>query len=57
MDISDKQKLAAQLRKTASYYRKEAVELEKQAAVKCAQVLTAANGLSQLQRILKGAER
>lgn len=54
---NDKKKLAAQLRKTASHFRKEAAELEKQAAVKCAQVLTAARGLAQFQRILGGAEK
>lgn len=55
--LNDKEKLAAQLRKTASYYREKAAEFEKQSAIKCAQVLTAAKGLSQLQRILRGAEK
>lgn len=52
---TDKQKLADQLRKTAAYFREQATELEKTAAIKCAQVLTAARGLDQLKRILRGA--
>ena len=55
--LNNKKELAAQLRKTASYYREEAVKLENKLAIKCAQVLTAAKGLNQLQRILRGAEK
>ena len=54
---TEKQKLAEQLRKTAAYFRKEAADMEKKAAIKCAQVLTAARGLGQLKRILRGAQR
>ena len=54
---TDKQKLAAQLREAAARFRKEAAALEESAAVKCAQVLTAARGLDQLKRILEGAKR
>ncbi len=54
---TDKQKLAEQMRKTAAHFRKQAAELEKESVVKCAQVLTAARGLAQLKRILRGAER
>ncbi len=53
----DNQKLAAQLRATAGHFRKEAAKLEADSVVKCAQVLTAAKGLAQLKRILRGAER
>jgi hypothetical protein len=49
--------LAAQFRKVAAELRKEAVETKKRHAIKCAQVLTAARGLNQLKRILRGAER
>ncbi len=55
--MTDKQKVASQLRKTAAYFREQAVEVEKEETIKCAQVLTAARGLAQLKRILRGAER
>ena len=54
---TDRQKLAEQLRKTAAYFREQAAELNKESAIKCAQVLTAARGLEQLKRILRGAPR
>lgn len=54
---TDTQKLAAQLREVAGNFRKEAQALEAATAVKCAQVLTAARGIAQLKRILRGAER
>jgi len=50
-------KLAEDLRVIAAGLRKEAVEIEKSAAVKCAQVLIAARGLRQLKGILNGGER
>lgn len=52
--VVDKKELAVQLRKTAQHFRKQAAEFEKETAIKCAQVLTAAKGLSQFQRILRG---
>jgi hypothetical protein len=54
---SDKQKLANQLRKTAAHFRWQASEIEKTSAVKCAQILTAARGLAQFKRILRGAQK
>ena len=53
----NKKELAAKLRKTAQHYREHAAELDEKKAIKCAQVLTAAKGLSQLQHILRGAGR
>jgi hypothetical protein len=50
-------KLAEDLRGIAAGLRKEAAEVEKTAAVKCAQVLIAARGLQQLKSILNGGER
>lgn len=46
--------LAAGLRKTAELLRKEEAKVEQQKTVKCAQVLTAARGLIQLQKNLGG---
>ena len=54
---TEKQRLAEQLRKTAAYFREQAKEVDRENAVKCAQVLTAARGLGQLKRILRGAPR
>lgn len=45
---------AAGLRKLATSLREKASELRKYRAVKCAQILTAAQGLGQLRDILKG---
>lgn len=50
----DNQNLTAQLRLAAQELRKEAAEVRKRKMVKCAQVLTAARGLSQLVRIIRG---
>ena len=49
--------LANQFRKAAAEIRREVLNEKKRHAVKCAQVLTAARGLNQLKRILRGAER
>jgi len=46
--------LAAGLRKTAELLRKEDEKAEQQKTVKCAQILTAARGLIQLQKNLGG---
>lgn len=46
--------LAEGLRKTAEILRKEEEKANKQKTVKCAQVLTAARGLIQLQKSLGG---
>lgn len=46
--------LARGLRVVASSLRKEAAAIRRRKAVKCAQALTAAKGLSQFQRILRG---
>ena len=46
--------LAKGLRMLASSLRKEAAAIKRKKAVKCAQVLTAAKGLSQFERILRG---
>lgn len=50
-------KLASDLRLIAADLRKQAAEVEQKTTVKCAQVLVAARGLQQLQRILRGEER
>lgn len=47
-------KLAADLRVIAAGMRKKAEEVRKQNMIKAAQVLTAARGLNQLQKILQG---
>lgn len=49
--------LAAQLRKAAQELRKEAQHVEQDKMVKSAQALTAARGLAQFARILKGEAR
>lgn len=49
--------LAMQFKKAAAELRHKAKEMKKKQTVKCAQVLTAVRGLSQLQRILRGAEK
>jgi len=46
--------LAQGLRLLAGSLRKEAAHVRRKKAVKCAHVLTAAKGLSQLRRILRG---
>jgi hypothetical protein len=46
--------MAADLRKLATALRQKAAKVREQRAVKCAQILTAAQGLGQLQDILKG---
>ena len=46
--------LAQGLRVIANSLRKEAAVIRRKKAVKCAQVLTAAKGLNQLSRILRG---
>lgn len=46
--------MAADLRKLASAIRNKAANLREYRAVKCAQILTAAQGLDQLRDILKG---
>lgn len=46
--------MAADLRKLAAAMRKKASAVSAQRAVKCAQILTAAQGLDQLRDILKG---
>jgi len=53
--MANRRELAAMLRKTAQHYREHAAELNEKKAIKCAQVLTAAKGLAQLQHILRGA--
>ena len=55
MSVTEKQKLAKELRKTAAHFREQANELTQASAIKCAQVLTAARGLGQLKQILRGA--
>lgn len=55
--MSDELKLAESMRKSAAEFRRKAQHIREKKMVKCAQVLTAARGLSQLQRILEGAER
>jgi len=46
--------MAADLRKIAESLRQKAAKAREYRAVKCAQILTAAQGLSQLRDILKG---
>lgn len=46
--------MAADLRKLATAIRQRAAKVREQRAVKCAQILTAAQGLGQLQDILRG---
>jgi len=48
--------LAQGLRVIATSLRKEAAVIRRKKAVKCAQVLTAAKGLNQLTRILRGEQ-
>ena len=54
---TDKQIFADRLYKAAAYFRTQAAELQKAHTVKCAQVLTAARGLAQFKRILRGAKK
>jgi hypothetical protein len=49
--------LAQGLRVVAEELRKEAAAVRQRRTIKCAKILTAARGLSQLKRILKGEER
>jgi hypothetical protein len=46
--------MANDLRKLAAAIRQKAAKVRETRAIKCAQILTAAQGLSQLQDILKG---
>lgn len=46
--------MAADLRKLATALREKADKVREYRAVKCAQILTAAQGLGQLRDILKG---
>lgn len=46
--------LASSLRKLAADLRQKAHKVREQRAVKCAQILTAAQGLDQFRDILKG---
>jgi len=52
--INTKRIMVADLRKLATIIREATKDISKRKAIKCAQILTAAQGLSQLQDILKG---
>lgn len=54
MSASDNVAIATSLRKMAAELRVKAAKVQQQRAVKCAQILTAAQGLDQLRGILKG---
>ena len=53
--MANEKELAAAMREAAAMFRKEAQEIDSDKSIKCAQVLTAARGLEQLQTIIKGA--
>lgn len=57
MSQTANQILAQGLRVIATELRKEAEAVRRRKIIKCAKVLTAARGLSQFQRILRGEER
>ena len=52
--MADNTQLAESMRKVAADLRKQDAEIKEKKAVKCAQVLIAANGLSQLRKIIRG---
>jgi hypothetical protein len=54
MTPSNNTVMAADLRKLAAALRQKAAKTREHRAVKCAQILTAAQGLGQLRDILKG---
>ena len=57
MSQTANQILAQGLRVIATELRKEAEAVRRRKVIKCAKVLTAARGLSQFKRILRGEER
>ena len=54
MTTASNVEMAADLRKLAAAIRKKAERVREYRAVKCAQILTAAQGLDQLRDIMKG---
>ena len=52
--MADNNQLAESLRKVASELREEDASIQEAKAVKCAQVLIAANGLSRLRKNIRG---
>ncbi len=52
----DAKTTAANLRKLASDIREQSKEIDQTKMTKSAQVLLAANGLSRLQKVLRGAD-
>jgi len=54
MSTSNNVAISTALRKIAAELRLKATKVQQQRAVKCAQILTAAQGLDQLRDILKG---